>query len=74
MEKFIRIGRWVATGLAVFCILAFVFQNTDSVTTRFLMFRIAAPRAALIVICYALGIVTGVLIMIRKKKDTHAGS
>ena len=74
MEKFKRISRWVVTGLVVFCILAFILQNTQSVATRFLMFEVVAPRAALIAVCFALGIVTGVLIMLTRGKGKPGGS
>lgn len=69
-EKILQITHWTATGFAVFCILAFIFQNRQSVETRFLMFRITAPRAALIAISFALGVVTGVLLMLKHKKAT----
>lgn len=72
-EKVLLVGRWAGTGLAVFCVLAFIVQNMQSVETRFLMFSITAPRAALIAISFALGIVTGVLLMLKHKKRTPAG-
>ena len=67
-EKLLKAARWVPTGIAVFCILAFIAQNTQSVETRFLFFRFVAPRAGLIAISFGLGVVTGILILLTYRR------
>lgn len=54
------------TALAVLftaLVIIFVFQNTETVTVRFLTASVSLPRSLMLVMVYALGMFTGGYVM-----------
>jgi putative membrane protein len=48
--------------------LIFIFQNIETVTVSFLMFDISMPRALLLVVTFAIGLLMGIFIPVDYKK------
>jgi uncharacterized integral membrane protein len=49
--------------------IIFIFQNTASVTVRFLTFEAMMPRALLLTVTLALGVLIGIFVPYRLKKE-----
>jgi putative membrane protein len=49
--------------------LIFIIQNTETVSVVFLFFEVSMPRAILITACILIGIIIGVLLPYRVRKQ-----
>lgn len=58
----------VIVGVLIILFLIFIFQNTTSVTVAFLMFHITMPRALVLILSLAVGIIIGILLPYKFKK------
>ena len=55
--------------LAVFLII-FVLQNTENVGVNLLFWEVNIPRALLLFICFAIGLIIGLIIPASKRADS----
>jgi len=54
-------------------LIVFVLQNTETVNVNFFFWDLSIPRALLLFVCFALGLIIGLIIpSSRTKKDTDA--
>lgn len=52
-------------------LIIFVLQNTETVAIKFWFWELSIPRALLLFVCFALGIIIGLIIPSSKKKPEH---
>ena len=45
-----------------------ILQNTEDVVTRLLFFELSMPRAVWLLVTFAVGVATGILITVRLKR------
>lgn len=62
------IKKYLIIILAVFALL-FIFQNTESTVVSFLFYELSMPRALLLSIVLAIGIIIGVFLPFEVKKN-----
>jgi uncharacterized integral membrane protein len=48
--------------------LIFIFQNSTSITVRFLLYQVKMPTVILLVFIFALGVLTGIFVPYTFKK------
>lgn len=53
--------------ILILLVVVFTIQNTEIVTIKFLFFDISMSRVLVILGCFLLGLITGILIGYRKK-------
>ncbi|PWK19058.1 LapA family protein [Xanthomarina spongicola] len=54
--------------ILILLVVIFTIQNTEVVTIKFLMFDISMSRVLVILGCFLIGFISGVLITYRKKR------
>lgn len=64
MKKFKQILTLVLSVIA----LIIVFQNTESIETRLLFFKVTIPRTLLLIINLALGFIAGIIVCLTFSK------
>ena len=55
--------------ILVLIFMIFIFQNIETVTVSFLMFDISMPRALLLVVTFAIGLLIGIFMPVEFKKQ-----
>lgn len=60
--RILRQAKLIAGLVAAVLLLAFVLQNTEPTTISFLFWGFTLPRIALIAICFAAGLLAGMLL------------
>ncbi len=63
--------RVIVTAVVTLSVIALIAQNTESVETKFLFMKFSMPRAALLLVSFLGGLVTGMLFagrVLRKKE------
>lgn len=68
MNRFKRYGLIISAILIAFII----FQNTETVNTKFLFFSVSMPRALLLFLTALIGFSAGMLFAFRTKKQNSA--
>lgn len=61
----------IILGIISLLLLVFIIQNTETVSVVFLFFEISMPRAILISVTILIGIIIGVLLPYRVKKQNN---
>ncbi|MEM6392171.1 MAG: LapA family protein [Planctomycetota bacterium] len=61
-------ARLILIALGIVLALIVIFQNTESVRTRFLFITLEMPRAGLLALTFAIGLITGLLLAVSTKR------